>query len=160
MLPLAVPFRESVKVVDRKTKILENEKLPFGGRYLEWKLGWDKTKAELAIAEYKKFLVLAYESKVEITPSTIVDEVWHYHILHTKAYEEFCGRMGRFLHHNPGGPGSPKDEVRFVKQYEKTLAAYKAMFGAAPPTSIWPAPTIPESQSIERLLFELAAAQR
>lgn len=153
---LAVPTQAVVVPnSDRKIAILQNEKLPFDATYLTWKLGWKLQESELAITEYKKFLVLAYESKVEVTPSFVVDEVWHHHILHTKAYAEFCGRMGKFLHHNPGGPAQPKEEARFAYQYEITLSAYREMFGVEAPETVWPRTKKAEKQSIARLLQEM-----
>jgi hypothetical protein len=42
------------------------------------------------------------------------------------------------LHHAPTR-GGEQDALRFVDQYEKTLAVYRQEFAQAPPSAIWPA---------------------
>ena len=66
------------------------------------KLGWSTGFALRAIAEYRKFVYLGMVSRFSVTPSKIIDQVWHEHQLFTQAYRSFCGEvLGRHFDHNP-----------------------------------------------------------
>ena len=54
---------------------------------------WQESSADLAIKEYRQFLFDCYTSKEPKSPSKLVDEVWHDHILHTKKYAEDCQKI-------------------------------------------------------------------
>ena len=47
---------------------------------LQQKTGWSKDFSLGAIDEYKRFIYLTAVSKSALTPSVIVDEVWHLHL--------------------------------------------------------------------------------
>jgi hypothetical protein len=61
------------------------------------------------IEEYTAFMRVRWlEARMPVAeqlplgPSTVVDAVWHAHILDTRAYAAFCQRhFGRFEHHDP-----------------------------------------------------------
>lgn len=57
------------------------------------------------VAQGLRQFFLAYLNggrKTVSMPSQVVDDLWHEFILHTRAYEAFCGRaFGGFLHHTP-----------------------------------------------------------
>jgi len=65
---------------------------------------WTQERANVAVEEYRKWLVLC-----SITPdlrlgmcSTDVDEIWHAHILFTREYMKLCNAIaGRYIHHQP-----------------------------------------------------------
>lgn len=58
--------------------------------------------AETLFAKTKAFLVLCAETSELLSPTKEVDEGWHFFILHTKDYADFCQRhLGRFIHHIP-----------------------------------------------------------
>lgn len=101
---------------------------------------WSLAHAERVIGEYKRFCYLAMTAGHEVTPSDAVDQAWHLHLTYTRDYwQTFCPDvLGAELHHGPtrGGPG---ERERFYGQYAATLAAYEAVFGAPPPSDIWPA---------------------
>ena len=66
------------------------------------KLNYIESSADLAIQEYKLFLLECSESGKKNIPSKIVDDVWHTHILYTKKYATDCQNIfGYFLHHEP-----------------------------------------------------------
>ena len=117
--------------------------------------GWSPHFTQRAIEEYRKFLWIAATSGQEVTPSKVVDEVWHLHILHTRSYFDdlCCDALGRVLHHNPGD-GSPAD-ARFTHQYTATLALYQTAFGS-PPVDIWPRPETVERRKTSLSRFWLA----
>jgi hypothetical protein len=108
-------------------------------RRLQQELGWKADFADRCIGEYARFLCIAATAGREVTPSAMVDEAWHAHILLTKSYvDELCrDTLGFVLHHTPGD-GSAAD-ARFVEAYAATLALYDQAFGP-PPCDIWPRP--------------------
>lgn len=102
--------------------------------------GWSKDFARGAIAEYKRFIYLAVTSPTQVTPSDIVDRVWHLHLTFTRSYwDEMCTQvLGRPLHHGPTKGGQAEDR-RYRNQYSETLALYRKTFGEEPPAAYWPA---------------------
>jgi hypothetical protein len=133
-MQLVTNLKRDTRIPDLQESI-EEYKLPFDSGYLRYKLGWSLNFADAAIAEYKRFVSLALRSDQEVTPSSIVDEVWHYHILHTRDYAKFAEQVGNFLHHNPG---TSEEMPRFSKQYQETLDLYRRVFQQEPPVDIWP----------------------
>lgn len=103
-------------------------------------IGWTRAHAGRAIAEYRRFLMLAAEAGHPVSPSPDVDEVWHLHLLYTRNYwDELCPDvLGFRLHHEPA-TGTGGDRAKLDDWYAKTLASYQSMFGEAPPTDLWPA---------------------
>lgn len=101
--------------------------------------GWSRNFARRAVEEYKKFVYLAAISKTPVTPSDIVDQVWHLHLTFTQSYwGELCGKvLGKSLHHGPTKGGADED-ARYREQYGDTLILYDREFGAPAPTRLWP----------------------
>jgi hypothetical protein len=101
--------------------------------------GWSATHTGAVMGEYRRFLYLAAHSEA-VTPSEDVDQAWHLHLTYSRHYwETLCASLlGRPLHHEPttGGTG---ERAHYRRQYEATLALYRATFGDAPPPSVWPA---------------------
>lgn len=93
-----------------------------------------------AVEEYRRFCFLACVAGEEVTPSALVDQVWHTHLTDTREYwQRFCPQVLRItLHHQPGR-GDPADAERFQAQYKATLGHYWHHFGE-PPLACWPAP--------------------
>lgn len=56
---------------------------------------WTEAFTELAILEYKKFMYLAATSEMMVSPSEIVDTVWHQHLIFTQSYQSFCALIGK-----------------------------------------------------------------
>jgi hypothetical protein len=90
----------------------------------------------LAVVEYKKFLrMMIDDSGAWFTPSKLVDELWHRHMLDSVKYCRFCERVaGSYLHHTPhyGEPHSFHDPG-----FLSTLKTYKQKFGAPAPRDFW-----------------------
>ncbi len=102
------------------------------------KHGWSDKFALKAISEYKKFVYLGVVSDFHVTPSKIIDVIWHEHILFTSAYRQFCDEVicYQFDHHPELIPMA--DETgRFNAQYLDTVEFYASEFGFVPPTDIW-----------------------
>lgn len=104
---------------------------------LALELDWTDKHCLLAINEYKKFMLLASQSPGNTVPAIDVDSVWHFHILHTRLYQDFCNSAldMKFLHHDPSS-GSEEEEAGLKEMYRQTVARYKAIFGACP-SEIW-----------------------
>jgi uncharacterized protein (TIGR04222 family) len=101
----------------------------------------DIADAQAAIEEYRHFCFLAISAEHPVTPSKLVDEVWHAHITDTQRYLSFCRRtLKRWLHHLPSRGGVSEDR-RHQRQYADTVRSYERYFGR-PPQKFWPAPQI------------------
>lgn len=114
---------------------------------LSKKQGWEMRFSYRAIEEYKRFLFLSLFYTV--TPSKIVDEVWHQHILFTKDYAELSKKLDRNIHHNPGFEFDKAGEEYFSNQYVNTLQLYKSEFGHKPPVDIWTIEVTTASKKLE-----------
>ncbi|KAJ3163791.1 hypothetical protein HDU88_006284 [Geranomyces variabilis] len=94
------------------------------------------------ITEYLKFLYIKYHcndwNANIFSPSQIIDEVWHLHILDTRNYhKDIVALCGHAVEHNPEGPyDAEQQEVR----YAATVAVYHGLFGCVPDSArvIWP----------------------
>ncbi|MFD2582168.1 hypothetical protein ACFSR6_06695 [Pedobacter vanadiisoli] len=96
---------------------------------------WTKDFTEKAIVEYKKFMFLAAKSELMVSPSAIVDIVWHQHLIFSQSYFDFCVLLGKNIQHIP----STHDKARFdefKKAAERTEKLYADHFGKQP-ESIW-----------------------
>jgi hypothetical protein len=91
----------------------------------------------LAFEEYKKFLFLGVVAG-PVTPSLIVDEIWHAHLGLTNDYwSHLCKNiLGTSFEHSPGD-GAPGSEDQYQKQYYRTLDKYYYFFQQDPPNNIW-----------------------
>lgn len=116
----------------------EDAQLSFSQR-LARENGWSPAFAEEVIREYRKFIYLVALGRGDLTPSDQVDQVWHLHLTYTRSYwVELCGTvLGKELHHIPT-KGGDREQSRFWRQYEETLAVYDREFGHPPPAKIWP----------------------
>ncbi|WP_189070307.1 glycine-rich domain-containing protein [Deinococcus radiotolerans] len=100
---------------------------------------WTPAFTQRAAQEYRRFLLLSTLG-APVTPSAVVDEVWHLHLLFTRDYWAcLTPLLPAPLHHEPGS-GQPGEGGRFRAQYEATLDAYARTFGERPPADIWPDP--------------------
>ena len=105
------------------------------------KHGWTNEFAFLAVREYKKFVFLGVVSHYEVTPSVVIDKVWHEHQLFNAAYRDFCANVLRHrFDHVPELLALDEQVDVFNAQYRKTLAFYEHEFGVAPPPEIWDRP--------------------
>lgn len=89
----------------------------------------------LAMEEYRRFLGLLLAEAEPITPSKLIDEFWHQHVLDSRNYAHFCARTaGRTLHHIPH---YEKPHVFHAPAFRRTHALYRKRFGIDPPGRIW-----------------------
>jgi len=101
---------------------------------------WDSAFTKRAIFEYRRFMYLI-AVRGEMTPSKVVDEVWHLHLEDSDNYNnQFCLQViGKVIHHNPSS-GSTEEDARHAVIYLRTLANYEEEFGQRPPWRFWPDP--------------------
>ena len=97
--------------------------------------GWTEHFTQQAILEYRRFMYLAATENVMVSPSPIVDEVWHLHLLFTESYRRFCRLLGKEIAHIPS-THSQKEASKFKEATEQTARAYEQAFGALP-AAIW-----------------------
>lgn len=90
---------------------------------------------DLAEIEYRRFLTLkSFYPSVALVPSKTVDNLWHAHILDTRAYREDCQHVfGRFIDHYPYfGIYGQEDYQELKNAFAHTVALYEKHFGAYP----------------------------
>ena len=92
------------------------------------------------IEEYKKFLVIKIISKdtqcpLNLSPSSLIDQVWHEHILHTAKYREACTALGVFIDHDPSG-ATEEDDKR-EERLLLTKTHYSLIFNTKAPSKFW-----------------------
>ncbi|MEL6169616.1 MAG: hypothetical protein AAFR35_13065 [Pseudomonadota bacterium] len=112
---------------------------PFSAKLAEQQ-SWGTKDTEKAIREYRRFLYLTQIAEGQVTPSNVIDRVWHTHLTFTRNYwDEFCGKvLGKPLHHDPCE--GDEEMPRYRAQYEATLKLYRDEFGNDPPRLLWPHP--------------------
>lgn len=111
------------------------------------KHGWKNSFTLEAIHEYKKFVYLGVISTFPVTPSKIIDVVWHEHLLFTKAYRAFCTEViENDFEHNPELIAQDEQTEKFAMQYIQTLQLYLKEFGIDAPDNIWSLPKFNEKQ--------------
>ncbi|MCX6182439.1 MAG: hypothetical protein NT150_10965 [Bacteroidetes bacterium] len=102
------------------------------------KLNWSRDFAMKAIWEYKKFVFLGVTSDFGVTPSKIIDKVWHEHLLFTVGYRKFCEEVIHYeFNHHPELVPIERQNILFQKQYFRTLELYAKEFGNVAPDDIW-----------------------
>ena len=105
------------------------------------KLGWSTPFALRAVAEYRKFVYLGMVSDFPVTPSKVIDQVWHEHLLFSRGYREFCDQvLGREFDHHPELVPVDEQTARFQAQYDATLELYQTEFDRVPPAEFWGTP--------------------
>lgn len=108
---------------------------------LSRKLGWTSAFSQQVIGEYKKFLYMGVVSDFPVTPSRVIDQIWHEHLLFSRGYREFCRDILQHdFDHNPELVPSDDQTSVFSAQYTATLSLYEAEFNMRPPEAIWGSP--------------------
>lgn len=98
---------------------------------LAYENSWTVAFTNGAINEYKKFMYLAATSTTMVSPSAIVDIVWHQHLIYTNSYTAFCSILGKRIEHIPSNH-SKKERERFFIAKQQTKLLYEENFGPQP----------------------------
>lgn len=117
---------------------------------------WTQNFTQQAILEYKKFMYLASVSDMMVSPSEIVDTVWHQHLIFTKSYYEFCQILGKQIQHIPS-THNKEDFQKFKQAKERTTKLYEAHFGNQP-GKIWNRSNLYDSLNLKKSRFKLRTA--
>lgn len=92
--------------------------------------------ATIVCEEYKRFLYLRSKTP-ELSPSDMVDDFWHIHILCTEHYRRYCYvTFDKFIHHNLYDSIINTPEVR-TQRIINTISEYKKVFTTID-TNVWP----------------------
>ncbi len=85
--------------------VVANIDLELAKLLLESKESWSNQRCIIGELEYKRFLTLhLWNQNIEypLVPTTLIDMVWHMHLLDTRAYfEDMSFVFGDYLHHFP-----------------------------------------------------------
>jgi hypothetical protein len=95
-------------------------------------LGWSEGQCDDAEIEYKRFLHLNHKfPESPIVPHTVMDLMWHQHILDTRAYHKDCLLVfGGYFHHFPYfGIRSEDDKKNLDSAFSETQKIYSSEFG-------------------------------
>lgn len=114
---------------------------------------WTKAFTEWAITEYRKFMYLAATSEQMVSPSGVVDAVWHQHLTFTGSYQAFCKLIGKYVEHVPS-TGSAAERNKFKTAKEFTKEQYSAVFGDQP-TAVWENNHIFDSLNLPKAKWKL-----
>jgi uncharacterized protein (TIGR04222 family) len=114
---------------------------------------WTREFTRRAIAEYKKFMYMAAISNEMVSPSKVVDVVWHEHITATQKYAEFCSVLGKQVHHVPSSR-SRFDAERFQRARDFTKQLYQKEFGTLP-KDVWEFDTMYDSLQLPKARFKI-----
>lgn len=80
-------------------------------------------------------MYLATTADAMVSPSEIVDTVWHQHLIFTQSYNEFCTLLGKRIEHVPSTHNRDEFE-KFKSAKERTQQLYSEVFGEQP-KEIW-----------------------
>ncbi|KNE54079.1 hypothetical protein AMAG_00079 [Allomyces macrogynus ATCC 38327] len=94
---------------------------------------------DLAVREYRRFLILKVvhndAQALLLSPSPVIDAVWHAHILDTRAYAAMNEHLPSPIHYEPKGDWDA-DTPNRARRLKNTLTCYRARWGE-PPALIW-----------------------
>lgn len=127
--------------------IFPNSEYGFATR-LSFENNWTEYFTIKAIEEYKKFMFLAAISNQMVSPSEIVDVVWHQHLIFTESYKEFCALLGKKIEHIPSTHDKNEKET-FLRAKSETKKLYEQHFGFQP-EEFWIKKTFSESINLEK----------
>ena len=101
---------------------------------LQSDLNWSAKRCEVAELEYKRLLTLHLWNRNlshPLVPTALVDNIWHKHILDTRAYHaDMESLFGEYLHHFPflGFRSEPSKRLK-MKAFRLTCKLYQQTFG-------------------------------
>lgn len=120
-------FAEALELTDTWDFKLAVEKI------VEVKDGtWDLARAEDAVRNYKRYMAVTKAlGGVQLVPNGDIDEIWHMHILDTRAYTRDCEQLfGEYLHHYPYfGMLGEENRSQWLAVQSESAALWQALFG-------------------------------
>lgn len=114
---------------------------------------WTRNFTDRALSEYRKFMYLAATSEWMVSPSEIIDQVWHQHLVFTQSYAEFCSLIGKSVQHIPSTQNKEESQ-KFIQAKERTIKLYNETFGKQP-EEIWNYPDMYASLNLPKATFKI-----
>ena len=103
------------------------------GKILEIKQGeWDLDRALKAVDNYKRYMAVTKAlGGVQLVPNGDIDEIWHMHILDTRAYMKGCQELfSEYLHHYPYfGMLGEENKLQWIDVQSKSESLWFELFG-------------------------------
>ncbi len=126
-----IEFLKEQKKIDGSIAEIDLEMVKMKLQDKEEGKGWSKEQCESAEIEYKRYWNLCLEFGRGIVPNQIMDVMWHYHILDTKAYHIDCEKIFEgYMHHYPYFGMRGKEDAQDLKDsFYKTKELYLKLFG-------------------------------
>lgn len=92
---------------------------------------WTDDDIRRELARYEKFLLLAQRYPGQpLAPTKNIDEMWHLHMTHPRAYYEDCMRLfGDILDHDGGFGVDPAEQPELQATFNKTADLWEREFG-------------------------------
>lgn len=98
---------------------------------------------ELALRTVNDFFDKFIEAKkleqdwdgTRLSPSPLIDAVWHAVLLDTRRYQALCGK--KFIHHNPDGAAA-SDAAERAQRYNRTRSVLRESLHTELDKEIWP----------------------
>jgi hypothetical protein len=98
-------YQFNKQVFDQAIMVTANWKFELAvEKILDIKQGeWSLARALKAIDNYKRYMAVTKAlGGIQLVPNGDIDEIWHMHILDTRAYMKDCEELfGEYLHHYP-----------------------------------------------------------
>ncbi|MDB5012782.1 MAG: hypothetical protein JWQ25_984, partial [Daejeonella sp.] len=114
---------------------------------------WTLNFTNGALVEYKKFMYLAATADLMVSPSEIVDVVWHQHLIFSQLYNEFCNLIEKRIEHVPS-THNKQDYEKFALAKERTNKLYVSEFGEQP-EEYWNFPDIYAPLALEKAKYKI-----
>jgi hypothetical protein len=98
-------------------------------------------------------MYLAATSEAMVSPSEIVDVVWHQHLIFTQSYRDFCQVLGKNIQHIPS-THSREEFEKFKEAKINTTKLYQEIFGNQP-SNYWNFPDMLSSLGLKKAKFKI-----
>src|SRR5207302_4366910 len=118
-----ISYLETEKGIDPTIARIDLEPVKAKLQDIDDGVGWTAEQCDEAEVMYKRFLQLNKKfPNFILVPTRIIDNVWHQHILDTRAYHKDSEKIfGAYFHHNPSlGPRNGLDEQDTLRPCEET----------------------------------------
>lgn len=95
---------------------------------------WSLDRAQKAVDNYKRYMAVTKAlGGVQLVPNGDIDEIWHIHILDTRAYMKDCNNLfGEYLHHYPYfGMLGEENEWQWLDVQSASESLWHELFGEA-----------------------------
>jgi len=93
---------------------------------------WNTERAKKAVENYKRYMAITKAiGGFQLVPNAEIDEIWHMHILDTRAYTKDCTELfGEYLHHFPYfGMLGEENKRQWRSVQNESEALWQEMFG-------------------------------